>query len=244
MRLVISSEIAGAYPDLAIGIILARGLDNRGSSPELRALAVKSADRLATSLGREGLLQHPHILAWRETYKSFGAKPKKTRPTAEALARRATSGTPPPSINKAVDCYLVAELDWLLPVGGYDLAALRGDVMLRASPGAEEFVGIGSHETESTAPGEVVYSDDAGVLTRRWNFNDCDRAKITEHTTELVLLVEGAHPSIPADAIRGCSDQIASLLSSFCGGEVRVLMLRVAEDSAIELSLGAESRSL
>jgi DNA/RNA-binding domain of Phe-tRNA-synthetase-like protein len=46
------------------------------------ALADRSADRL------------PHVAAWRDAYRAFGAKPQRTRNSLEALLRRAPSGLP------------------------------------------------------------------------------------------------------------------------------------------------------
>jgi DNA/RNA-binding domain of Phe-tRNA-synthetase-like protein len=61
------------------------------------------------------------IRAWREAYQAFKVNPKKFKPSAEALLRRVVKGSPVPWISKAVNAYLLAELSYLLPVGGYDL---------------------------------------------------------------------------------------------------------------------------
>lgn len=38
--------------------------------------------------------EHPHLAAWREAFRAFGAKPQRTRPSAEALLRRVSAGLP------------------------------------------------------------------------------------------------------------------------------------------------------
>ena len=48
----------------------------------------------------------PHVAAWREAYRAFGAKPQRTRNNLEALPRRAASGLP--RVNRLTDLYNAA----------------------------------------------------------------------------------------------------------------------------------------
>lgn len=60
----------------------------------------------------------PHVAAWREAYRAFGAKPKRTRHSLEALLRRAPSGLP--RVNRLTDCYNAVSVLHQIPVGGED----------------------------------------------------------------------------------------------------------------------------
>jgi DNA/RNA-binding domain of Phe-tRNA-synthetase-like protein len=174
----------------------------------------------------ERLNEHPYIMAWRETYRRFGAKPKDHRPTAEALLRRVVRGEDLPTISTIVDLYLAGETEYYLPIGGYDRAHIVGDITLRFSPGNEPFVPIGaSQATETTFAGEVVYSDAEKVLTRRWNYRDCDAAKITAASQNIVLLCEAAMPEIPTDHVQCCAETLAANLERFCGGTLNALVI-------------------
>lgn len=55
-----------------------------------------------------------------------------------------------------------------------------------------------------------MYSDRVRVLTRRWNYRDCDFAKITEHTEEFVLMIE-------APTYQVSDDKLAQAAESLCG---------------------------
>jgi DNA/RNA-binding domain of Phe-tRNA-synthetase-like protein len=62
----------------------------------------------AESVARQALREHsvdqlPHIAAWREAYRAFGAKPQRTRNSVEALTRRAEGGLP--RVNRLTDLY-------------------------------------------------------------------------------------------------------------------------------------------
>ena len=73
------------------------------------------------------------VAAWRLAYQAFGAKPKRTRPSVEALLRRVEAGLP--RIDRLTDIYNAISVRNLLPVGGEDLAMYRGPAGWRGRPG-------------------------------------------------------------------------------------------------------------
>ncbi len=226
MNVTVSAEVLDLFPRLRIACISARSIDNKSPRPDLEPLMRESEEKLRKAMPDVPDLEaDPRIVAWQETYRRFGTNPKRSRPSAEALLRRIIKGTTLRSVNTAVDAYIVSELEHLLPVGGYDASKIAGDIQLRLSPGDEPFVPIGATEAEKTVKGEVVYGDAERVLTRHWNHRDCDHAKITEDTTDLVLFVEAPDERITTDQARIQADRIAELLTRFCGGRVESRML-------------------
>ena len=237
MRVIISRDIQVRYPDLRIGIVTGLGVSNvcvnyNKLQDFLREVIGEAGRRGYTP---ETLSTHPYMACWRSTYSSFGAKPKKHRPTAEAVVRRVLQGGELPSINPIVDVYLGIELRWWLPIGGYDLDAVQGDIMLRLSSGGEQFNGIGESDPEITDPGEVVYADDCRVLTRRWNYRDADATKITTETHDIALFVEAPGKDIPSDALEECAKDLAINLGDICGGSWRTAILDVSQSPVCEL---------
>ena len=237
MNLIISEEIARRYPDLRVGIVVADRIDNREPEAALEELRRQSCIKTRQRFTVENLADHPHIQAWRDTYRTFGANPKRTVPTVEALMRRVVGGKDLPSISKAVDLYLIAELDHVMPVGGYDLTCVSGDIQLKASSGNEAFVPIGGNasQPELTKVGEIVYDDSTRVLTRMWNYRDCDFAKITEASTMVALFAEAPLSTIPTSEIEALVNSISSLIARFCGGAVRTQIADIKDNLAFEL---------
>jgi DNA/RNA-binding domain of Phe-tRNA-synthetase-like protein len=188
----VEEGVLDLFPQLMIGRVDATAIELGRWSEEAFAREVDEAlsrfrHRFATE---NDLVAHPHLDTWRRAYSAFGVNPKRQRPSAEALLRRVLKSGSMLRVNPVVDVYLLSELEYLLPVGGYDTSLTTGDVVLRRSPGGEPFVAIGGSSDEDTKAGEVVYADDRGVLTRCWNWRDADRAKITELTKEAALFVE------------------------------------------------------
>ena len=117
------------------------------------------------------------MAAWREAYRAFGAKPKRTRNSLEALLRRAASGLP--RVNRLTDCYNAVSVLHQIPLGGEDLTRYAGPPRLIRATGDEPFdtVADGVAVTEHPDPGEVVWCDDAGVTCRRWNWRQARRGE-------------------------------------------------------------------
>ncbi len=236
MKLVLSDSIQKKFPDLRIGVAVAEGVINK-SSPELEDFITKEFRIFASKHDHPSdIAKHKNINAWREIYKSFGVNPKKKKPTAEALLTRVVRSSFIPNINPAVDAYLASEMLHYLPIGGYDLDRIEGDIVLKESIGNEEFIGVGSTEVESTIEGEVVYCDKARILTRRWNYRDCDYSKIDTGTTRLALFVEGPITEITDTELKETANSMSDNLSKFCNAKVRVLFLEKGKNELELLS--------
>ena len=226
MKLVISDEIRAKFPDLRVGIVIAEHIINSEYKDGLKDYSRKIFREFAQKFTSEKELSEvKNIVAWQNIYRSFGVNPKKKCPTAEALLSRVIKTGFVPCINPAVDSYLIAETLHNLPIGGYDLNKIDGDITLRFSPGGESFLGIGSQDAENTAPGEVVYSDDSRILTRRWNYRDCDYSRIDTATTFLALFVEGPVSEIQDVEIRETVSEISSNLGKYCNAKTKELFL-------------------
>lgn len=226
MKLIVNNEIRAKYPDLRIGIVVAQNVNNHSYKNDLEDFVTQTFSKFASRY------EDPHdlddiknIVAWRDIYRSFGINPKKKKPTAESLLARAIRSNYIPHISPAVDAYLCAETQHFLPIGGYDLTRINETIELRFACDNEDFFGVGAEETEFTKAGEVVYSDKSRVLTRCWNYRDCDYSKIDENTTSLALFSEAPLACISDEEVKETVEQMACNLKTFCDAECKILML-------------------
>ncbi|MFF0483668.1 B3/4 domain-containing protein [Streptomyces sp. NPDC004435] len=196
LKLTVSDEVRALVPGFTHLAIEARGLVNGPSDAISSALLDEAAARLAARLDGRTPDQDPHVAAWRAAYTAFGAKPSRTRNSAEALARRASADGGLPRINRLVDAYNAISVAHLIPVGGEDLNRIEGGMRLVRATGEEEFVTVqGGQETvEHPEPGEIVWCDERGVTCRRWNWRQGPRTRIDDDTTDAVFLLESLDP--------------------------------------------------
>ncbi len=211
------AEVFDRYPGANIGVLTANGITVVPGDPGLDGIKNEALFLAEEKIGGRPVTRHPFIASWREMYRSFGTKPGDYRPSAEALVRRALKTGGLPTINTAVDAYNAVSVMHLIPMGGFDLDRVVGDITLRFSPGGEEFTPLGSDKREETYVGEVVYADDERILTRRWNYRDCDETKITEETRSAVLFIDGPE-GVPRSSVEDALRDLEKLLTRHCGG--------------------------
>jgi DNA/RNA-binding domain of Phe-tRNA-synthetase-like protein len=201
-RVVVDEAVLELRPDFAVLVMTAEGLAN-GLSDRV------SEEWLAEAAGKADA-GDPHVEAWREAYRAFGAKPQRTRPSVDALLRRADAL---PSINRVVDAYNAVSVEYALPIGGEDLDAYQGPARLVRATGDEPFdvVAGGEPAVEHPNAGEVVWRDDAGVTCRRWNWRQCVRTRLTEDTKNALFLLESLAP-YPIERLTEAGDRLAERL--------------------------------
>ncbi len=189
-------------PDFAVLVMTAEGLVNGPGDQVSQAWLADAAGKADAG--------DPHVEAWREAYRAFGAKPQRTRPSVDALLRRADAL---PSINKVVDAYNAVSVEYALPIGGEDLDAYRGPARLVRAAGDEPFdvIAGGEPAVEHPNAGEVVWRDDAGVTCRRWNWRQCVRTRLTENTENGLFLLERLEP-YPVERLAEAGDRLAERL--------------------------------
>jgi DNA/RNA-binding domain of Phe-tRNA-synthetase-like protein len=232
-RLRIDDAVFERFPELAIGVVGASGIDNRGVNAEVATFLDEQTERVREAWSTERLGTDPKIAAWRDAYRAFGAKPKKHRSSIENLIRTILDGAGIPSINPAVDVYNAMSLKHCVPCGGDDLDRVAGDIRLTIATGEERFVPLNGEEAVFPRPGEVIYRDDEDVLCRRWNWRECDKSKMTEESVHLCLVVE-ALPPIMADDVRRIAAELAEAIEARCGGSVAA-RLATRETPSVEI---------
>ena len=154
----------------------------------------------------------PHVAAWREAYRAFGAKPQRTRNSLEALLRRAESGLP--RVNRLTDYYNAVSVLHQIPLGGEDLTRYAGPPQLVRATGAEPFdtVADGLAVTGHPDPGEVVWCDEAGVTCRRWNWRQARRTQLREDTSAALFILDALGPMTDQE-LRAAADDLAARLT-------------------------------
>ena len=158
-----------------------------------------------------------HIEAWRNAFRAFGANPKKTPCSVEALWKRLQKNGALPAINPAVDLYNALSIRFGAPFGGEDADQYIGAPRLDFSLGDEAFDTSrdGSPVIEHPEKGEIVWRDEQGVTCRRWNWRQCRRTALTETSTNLWFVIDRL-PPMPLDQLDRAGEALAQGLREMC----------------------------
>ena len=208
-------EVVDRYPTIRAGVVHAVGLSN-GPSPALfqdEFLAQQDASR--AELGSRSLAAVPSIAAWRRTFSSFGVKPTQYRNAAEALLRRLVKRGEIPSINLLVDIANLVAIRYALPVAAFDQARVTGSTEVRLADGTERFTDLGSGRVVPPRAGEVVFVDQARLVSaRRWCWRQSRQSATGPQTVEALFTVEGHHDRAAED-VAAASNDISNLLDRY-----------------------------
>jgi DNA/RNA-binding domain of Phe-tRNA-synthetase-like protein len=215
----VDAAVFGLRPDYRALLVAVDGLVP-GPADEASEALLQAAEAAAReSLSDRPVDQLPHVAAWREAYRAFGAKPQRTRNSLEALLRRAEAGLP--RVNRLTDLYNAISVRHQIPLGGEDLTRYRGSPYLIRAAGTEPFdtVADGATVIEHPEPGEVVWCDEAGVTCRRWNWRQGRRTQLSEDTSTALFILDALDP-VTDEALDAAADDLVTQLARL-GPDVR-----------------------
>ena len=206
----VEPAITQRWPDYGVVLVAADGLDP-GALGDVAERLVEEAGRSALSVDPDA--PDPHVLLWREAFRSFGVAPRVARSSIDALLRRASGGNGLPRLGTLIDLYNAISVIHRVPIGGEDLASYSGAARLVISDGTESFLTTADGEPVVHHPdvGEPVWVDEDGVTCRRWNWRQTTRTAISPTTTDVGFIIDSL--DVPGHrGARGAAEALAALL--------------------------------
>jgi DNA/RNA-binding domain of Phe-tRNA-synthetase-like protein len=226
---IVSREVFAKFPSYIRGVVIARGVDNRGEKPKLIEMISEVVAKATQDQSLLEIKSHPRIANWRQAYTDFGTNPNKFYCSIESLARRARRGDQLPYINTLVALFNYFSLKHMVPSGGDDLKAVDGDLRLTIAKGDEPFTPLNATAIEYPPAGEVIYVDNSKVMCRRWNWYQGDQTKLAPETANVAINVDCLPPVAKGEA-GAITEELAGLVREFCGGEVKYFLLDAANN--------------
>ena len=218
-------EIIARFPRLVGGAMLGTGLKNGPTPKDLGQTYFIEQRRTRERIGATPLSELETLAGWRSAFHLFGVDPTQYRCAAEALLRRLTKKGDIPCINAAVDVCNLVSIRYGLPVAAFDLRAVQGPITVRLANGTERFTDLGQSEPEHPQPGEVIFSDESGlVVARRWCWRQSEESAAREDTAAALFTVEAQHAGGRSAIAQALAD-LRSLLQQYVGGEYESVIL-------------------
>jgi DNA/RNA-binding domain of Phe-tRNA-synthetase-like protein len=212
LEFAIAASLAGR---VRIGLVAVSGTSVREADAALAAEVDAECAGLRARYGEGKSSEVPGTADARTLYKALGIDPTKTRPSNEALLRRALKGESLYRINTLVDALNLASLREQLPFGLYDLGRVHPPVTLRLGSASESYEGI--------RKGPVQVADRPVLVDALGPFgnptSDSLRTSITLATTSCLAVAYAPAAYAPA-RLDEVLDRTAATLIRACGGEV------------------------
>jgi DNA/RNA-binding domain of Phe-tRNA-synthetase-like protein len=165
------------------------------------------------------------VAAVRSLFSALGIDPTKTRPSSEALLRRVLKDKGISAVNNVVDIINLCSLRWLLPMGLYDLAAIRGNLRLDLGRPGAGYPGLG--KAWVNLEGRPALHDDLGPFGAPTS--DSFRTRVHEGTTRVLLIVfaprSGEEPG--SLALARCLADTRATLIELCPADPEQVAMRL-----------------
>ena len=149
------------------------------------------------------------VRAYRDFYWRIGVDPTKTRPSSEALVRRALRGRWP-RINPVVDAGNIASARTLVPIGIYDADRFTPPLRITLARGGERFEPIGGG-VEEVREGVPILVDARGVVMHLYPHRDSRQTMVRDTTREVLILAAGV-PGVDVGRLRRAVGEVVRML--------------------------------
>src|SRR6266403_5540883 len=184
MQIKIDAKLKAKCPRTALACVTARVQPGPSPVPLLGEMNHRELEIQELPFPR-GVLESPQVETVRKAYKALGKDPARYRGSAEALLRRIVAGKGFPQINAVVDVINLVSVESRLPIGLYDLAHIRGDIVFRPGRAGETYKGIGKYDLN--LEGLPVFCDEQGPHGSPTS--DSERTMVTAETTQVLAVI-------------------------------------------------------
>lgn len=193
MEITINEQILKKYPKMEIGYLVANVVV-RKQDPHINTLKQSFIGHLQKlGLNATNFVTHPNLAIWRKIYKE-DFQETAYRSSIESLVRRIATGKELWNISNVVDLYNCCSILSLLPMGGYDVSKISGNIEIRYAKEREAFQGIGERLKIEAKSHHIVYADEERVMCWLWNHKDSCETCIDEQTNQVIFFIDSVQP--------------------------------------------------
>lgn len=218
MKFIVDEEVFKKLDDYCVGVVVAYGVNNSEANADIENLLDQEVKKAAADLNDINLKEHPQILLYRNAMQAVDINPNRFPCSIEAMLKRVQKGNSLPSVNAIVDLNNYISVKYMLPMGSHDIDALTGDIYVRFSKENDAFLPLGEEQEELLASGELVYSDDVRIRTRKWIHRQSNIGKINPESKNIFFPIDGFTEN--KDKILSASEELEMLLKKYFKCEV------------------------
>lgn len=216
MKFVVANDIFEKLPNLYIGVVAVKGVDNSGEYPEITKMLDESIAAAQIKFDGVKVKQSPEIIPYREAFRTLGLNPNRFPCSVEAMFNRISKGKGMPHINPLVDLNNALSLKHTIPMGTHDLGRSDDDIEMRYAKAGDHFLPFGETEEEAPGDGEVVYAVGSEVRTRRWTWRQSEHGKITADTSYVFYPIDG-FTDFNKDQVDAVITELSDILKNIFG---------------------------
>lgn len=221
MKFKVTPEIFEKLPDLYVGVVVAKEVDNSQDYPNIDELLNKYIKFSQEKFDGVNVKQNEEIIPYRKAFRKIDINPNRYPCSAEALFKRLSKGKDLPHINPLVDLNNAISLKYTLPMGTHSLDGIEDNIMMRVAQPGDNFIPLGTDKIEEPDKGEVVYAVGKDVRTRRWTWRQSEHGKITDQTRDVFFPIDG-FTNVNKDTVNNARTDLAMKIAEIFGVKTQV----------------------
>ncbi len=221
MKFIVRPEIFEKLPDLYVGVVVAKDVDNSQDYSKTNKLLNKYMSFSQEKFDGVNVKENEEIIPYREAFRKIGINPNRYPCSAEALFKRLSKGKDLPHINPLVDLNNAISLKYTLPMGTHSLDGIEDNIMMRVAQPGDNFIPLGTDKIEEPDEGEVVYAVGKDVRTRRWTWRQSEHGKITDQIRDVFFPIDG-FTDVNKDIVNKARTDLALKIAEIFGVKTQV----------------------
>ncbi|WP_371380115.1 B3/4 domain-containing protein [Sporomusa aerivorans] len=191
MRYTVDKAVFNINPNLKIGILIGRDIENSETTAADESRLRFAEQRMRESLQADLVRALPNVALYRDFMTNAGINPNKYLPSVEAMFKRILKGGALPVINALVDLCNAVSIEQMISLGAHDLKDIHKDLEVRFSNGEDIFLPFGATEYENVDAGELVFTSGNIVQTRKWIWRQSELGKTTVDSKDVFFQLVG-----------------------------------------------------
>ncbi|MFB5664361.1 B3/4 domain-containing protein [Alteribacillus sp. HJP-4] len=227
----INEEIFLSTPQFKCGFIYYHDIVVDESPNMLKGRLDFFQEKIRADLLEKSYSEFEGLNEWRKIFKQLGIDPQRYRPSHESLFRRIGKGTDLPFVHSAVDLNNFFSLQYEIPIGIYDISALRDYIKISIGTETDEYEGLNGRKNRMR--GKLLAADGNGAFGSP--IVDSIRTKTDKSTTEAVQIFF-LRPSMSVGEAEELLQAAAKMFFQLHSGNSEIKLLHRQKPEA-ELSL-------
>jgi DNA/RNA-binding domain of Phe-tRNA-synthetase-like protein len=216
--IIISPKINELVPHFKIGIITYHDIVI-GESPQM----IKGRFQLfleSLKLEDKTAADYPGVAEYRSVFKAVGTDASRYRPASEALLKRVLGGKDLPPINSGVDVNNFFSIRFAIPIGLYNLDAVRGNVEIRIGTSEDTYEALNGREMNME--GKLLSADEIGAFGSP--IVDSKRTMMTEGVKNALHIVY-LQPSMKKNEAEELLQSMSDMFIQVNGGTAKIKII-------------------
>jgi tyrosyl-tRNA synthetase (EC 6.1.1.1) len=222
MKFSIEKRIFQTAPNLCVGVVVAKGIDNTHGNSTLADNLQAAVSEAKCKFGTQSAKEIPELLIYRDTLEKLSINPNKYPCSIEALLNRVVKDKGVSSISAVVDLLNTISITYGVAIGAHDMDTLLDGLALRYS--TDEDVLDAFEDTSDKLKGEeLIYASGNQIRTRRWIWRQSDLGRVNPDSKNIVFSIDGFQDN--RDSVIAARNALADQLESVFGCNVKTGLL-------------------